>query len=131
MENRPKVAVEIVVIKGVDVLLLERKFGDEWVWCLPGGHLEFSEEIIDCAKRELKEETNLDAKELEIKTWLNNIFLDEGKHYLSFILETKCVNEPKIMEPEKFRDIKWFSPNNFPNKLFPMLERLVSSGYFK
>ena len=114
MENRPKVAVEVVVRKGEEILLLERKFQNDLVWCLPGGHLEYSEEIIDCAKRELKEETSLEATDLNISTWLNNVFVDENKHYVTFIVEAKYTGEPRVIETEKFVTIKWFNINEFP-----------------
>ena len=131
MENRPKVAVEIIVRRGEEILLLERKFQGDLVWCLPGGHLEYSEEILDCAKRELKEETSLRATDLKVSTWLNNVFVDENKHYITFIVEAECAGEPVVMETEKFVAIKWFNIKDLPKKLFPMFAKLVESGYFK
>ena len=130
--NRPKIGVDVIVRKGNEIILLERKnnFG-EWTWCLPGGHLEFGEEIIDCAKREVKEETALDVNNVKTSLWLNNIFKDSGKHYVTFYVEAEGVGGAKITEPEKFRAVQWFGVGSLPEKLFPSLENLVNSGYFK
>merc|ERR1711991_436941 len=59
-----KVAVDTVVFgydkKGLSVLLIERKSPDgKKKWALPGGFVEVNEDLLDAAKRELKEETNL------------------------------------------------------------------------
>jgi 8-oxo-dGTP diphosphatase len=132
MDNRPKIGVDVIVRKGDEILLLERKnnYG-EWAWCLPGGHLEFAEEIVDCAKREVKEETGLDIDNVGISTWLNNIFRDVGKHYVTFYVEGKSSGEPFLAEPEKFRAIQWFNINSLPPVLFIPLTKLVDTGYFK
>ncbi|CAF4312603.1 unnamed protein product [Adineta steineri] len=41
---------------------------------LPGGHLEYGESFDECAKRELKEETNLDCSLFKLVHVTNTIF---------------------------------------------------------
>jgi 8-oxo-dGTP diphosphatase len=132
MEERPKIGVDVIVRKDNKILLLERKnnYG-EWVWCLPGGHLEFAEEIVDCAKREVKEEANIDISNARIGTWLNNIFRDVGKHYITFYVEAESSYEPMLAEPEKFRSVEWFEVDSLPKNLFSPLINLVDTGYFR
>ena len=36
------------------------------MWGLPGGHAELGESMLDCARRELREETGYDASDLRI-----------------------------------------------------------------
>ena len=61
MDNRPKIGFGVIVIKDNKVLLGKRKNAHgEGFWCFPGGHLEFNEEIGDCAVREVKEETGIE-----------------------------------------------------------------------
>lgn len=37
------------------------------VWMAPGGHLEFNEGLFEAARREIKEETGLEIKNLKVK----------------------------------------------------------------
>ena len=65
MDERPKVGVGVIIIKDGKVLLGKRKNAHgEGSWSFPGGHLEFNEELFDCAKREVLEETGIKIKNL-------------------------------------------------------------------
>lgn len=58
-------SVVIVVTNKNKILLIKRSKTDEWMplhWSFPGGHIEKGETPFKAAKRELKEETNLDGK---------------------------------------------------------------------
>jgi mutator protein MutT len=58
-------SVVIVVTDKSKILLIKRSNTDEWMpnhWSFPGGHIEIGEPPYKAAKRELKEETNLDGK---------------------------------------------------------------------
>jgi len=60
MANRIVPAVSVAILnKNNCVLMLKRK--DSGNWTIPGGTLEFGEDLISCGKRELKEETGLNV----------------------------------------------------------------------
>jgi 8-oxo-dGTP diphosphatase len=64
---------------------------------LPGGHLEYGEEIFACAERETLEETGLQVRAVKMMTVTNDVF-DEGKHYITLFV--KCEMEDPDANPE-------------------------------
>ncbi|CCG81394.1 Putative uncharacterized protein [Taphrina deformans PYCC 5710] len=93
------------------VLLGKRtvKHGSE-TYSFPGGHLEFGESFVECARRELKEETNLefDGEVVAIAT-LNNIFHDAKKHYVTILSVIPATDVEQLVnaEPEKCAGWDW------------------------
>jgi len=85
--KRPKVGIGVAVIKGNKILFGKRKksHGDG-CWSFPGGHLEFNEEICDCATREVAEETGLQIKNIKHWVFTNDIFKQEDKHYVTLFV---------------------------------------------
>jgi ADP-ribose pyrophosphatase YjhB (NUDIX family) len=70
--DRPFVGVGIVVFRGAEVLLVKR--GERW--SIPGGAQELGETVREAALRELKEETNLDARLLGLIDVVDGITRD-------------------------------------------------------
>jgi len=83
------------------------------------GHLEQGESIRECAVRELKEEIGIIANEHDLK--IVHISQSNGeRQYLqfTFILD-EWQGVPKICEPDKCSDLRYFSPDNLPDKCTP------------
>ena len=123
-----RVGVGVVVVKNGKILLGKRRGAHgSGAWSFPGGHLEFNEEIEACAVREVAEETGLKIKNLKRIEYTNDIFNPEGKHYITlFVIAEIESGEPKIMEPDKCAEIKWFDINNLPKKIFDASERMIA-----
>ncbi len=132
-KQRPKVGVDVIIRKGDEIILHERKDpadNSKWVWHVPGGHLELFEEVADCAKRETLEEVGVTIKDEKIAKVLNNIYPD--RHYVTFYVESNFdKGEARVMEPEKCRSVKWFKVSDLPENLFGSLQKLVDTNYFK
>ncbi len=62
--NSIKPAAAAAIIKEDKILMLKRT--DNQKWTMPGGTLEFGESITECAVREVREETGLDVKLLDV-----------------------------------------------------------------
>lgn len=60
---KPAAAVSIINDKD-EILLLKR--ADSFKWTMPGGTLEFGESLVECAIREVREESGLNVKVTEV-----------------------------------------------------------------
>jgi 8-oxo-dGTP diphosphatase len=126
---RPKIGVNVFVIRDNKLLLGKRKNakGDGY-WGLPGGHLEMMESMIEGAKRELMEETGLTVDSLSFLHIANDPLPEEGTHYVHVDFIANGVSgEPKLMEPEKCYEWKWFDFSSLPseNEIFIGHRKLI------
>jgi len=128
----PKVGMGVFVLKDGKFLLGKRKNAHgAGNWQLPGGHLEFNEELEDCAKRETLEETGVKIKNIRFSTITNDMFKKEGKHYITiFMIADWKSGEPKTMEPDKSEEWKWVTKENAPRPLFMPLNELLKKDLF-
>ncbi|MEK6908812.1 MAG: NUDIX hydrolase [Nanoarchaeota archaeon] len=131
IDNGPKVGVAAIVVKDGKVLLGKRKsLHGNGTWSFPGGHLEFNEEVEECAKREILEEAGINIENLKFATFTNDLHISEGKHYITlFLIGDYVSGEVRIMEPEKCEEWKWFSWNQLPKPLFLPIENLLKKGF--
>jgi len=125
-KNKPRVGVGIVVVKDGKVLLGKRKsslgIGN---WAFAGGHLEFGESVEDCAKRELAEETGLQALSLILGPWTNDL-IENNKHYITLFVFVNAFHEkPQLLEPDKCAGWHWFDWDALPSPLFPPIRSLI------
>lgn len=117
-KNYPKIGVNVFAIRDGKILMGKRigKTG-YGTWCLPGGHFEIGESLIDAAKRELKEETGIISDNMEYLQLINDPL--ENVHYvhINFIAKD-FIGEPKVTEPDKFEEWRWFDLNSLPDQIF-------------
>jgi ADP-ribose pyrophosphatase YjhB (NUDIX family) len=62
--NTPFVTVDMIIELPQGVVVIERH-NPPYGWALPGGFVDVGESLEDAARREAKEETNLDLKNLK------------------------------------------------------------------
>ncbi|OGG59720.1 hypothetical protein A2765_03985 [Candidatus Kaiserbacteria bacterium RIFCSPHIGHO2_01_FULL_56_24] len=117
--QRPRVGVGVLIFKDGKILIGKRKSelgNGEWAW--PGGHLEHLESIVECAKREAREETGIEIDNVRFLR-LVNMKQYAPKHYIDIglIADWKS-GEPKIMEPDKVEVWEWRALDDLPEPLF-------------
>lgn len=120
-QNRPKVGVGIMIFKEGKILLSKRKGSHgEGEYSFPGGHLEYMESFIDCAKREIAEECGIKVKNIKFQ-YLANVTDYAPKHYVHIGLIAEWESgDPQILEPEKSEKWGWYSLDQLPQPLFKM-----------
>ncbi len=120
--DRPKVGIGIMVFKDGKVLLGKRKSSHgtgEYAW--PGGHMEYMESFEECAKREVREETGVEIKNVRFLR-LMNLKTYAPKHYVDIGLVADWQSgEPQVLEPEKCESWDWYDPDKLPQPLFSTL----------
>jgi len=128
MEKKPAVGVAVIINKENKVLLGKRKSAlGTGQWAFPGGHLEFNESIEDCARREVREETGLEIKNIRFGPFTNDIFPEAQKHYITLYVIADYAQgtlEPK--EPDKCDQWEWFPWEDLPEPKFLPLRNLLN-----
>ncbi len=129
-KQRPLVGVGVIVLREGRVLLGKR-IGSHGAgtWALPGGHLEFGESVANCAAREVREETGLELQGITPGPYGSDVFIAEGRHYVTVFVLARGVGEPVACEPEKCSGWAWFHWTALPSPLFKPLAALHASGY--
>jgi len=130
-DPRPRVGVGVIVLRDGRVLLGQRAGSHgAGTWALPGGHLEFGEDVADCARREVLEETGLTLVSTWAGPFVGNVFAAERQHYVTlFVLGHAGAGEPQRLEPGKCLGWRWCAWSELPEPLFAPLRTLVGTGY--
>lgn len=116
-----------VIVQNDDgnILLAKRKNSyKEGYFGLPGGRVEGAERLTDCAIRELREETSIDAKQLEyvgvVREWQEDFPQGGPNSFVHFVFVCKeWEGSPTTMEPEKASLWEWYSVDNLPDPVLP------------
>ncbi|MCB9029500.1 MAG: NUDIX domain-containing protein [Deltaproteobacteria bacterium] len=123
-----------VIVENDGQILLGERLSDPCAktWSLPGGKFEPYESIIDCAERELKEETGLVASQVKsvfaVSVYSSPI---EEFHTVSFGVACESFyGKAENLEPHKFLEWRWFSLKDLPEPLFPPTASILQA-YFK
>jgi len=108
----PRVCVGAFIFNDQDELFLMKSPGWQNLFTPPGGKVEFGEAIEEAVKRETKEETNLDLKNLKFLGFeeahhLEDEYVKAEKHLLLMDYRAEVEGEPKIVLSEEATEYKW------------------------
>ncbi len=110
-----------MIFKGNKILLGKRRAllgRDEYAF--PGGHLEYMETFEQCGRRETKEETGIEIKNIRFQI-LSNIRKYKPRHYVHIgLLAEHKSNDVKVLEPDKCESWSWYGLDKLPKPLFKM-----------
>ncbi len=124
----PKAGVAVIIAKQGRLLLIRRKRSHgAGSWAAPGGHLELGESPAECAIRETFEETGLIVVDPRCVALTNDVFLSEGKHYITIWMTVDLPSDFDVNpSKDEVAEWSWFSWDALPSPLFLPLENLVS-----
>lgn len=95
-------------------------------WSTPGGHLDHGETLEQCAAREAMEETGIEVSNVRFRALTNDVFQDDGKHYVTVWMEGEHLNEePTAGAAYEMSDVGWFPWDELPEPLFLPLSNLL------
>lgn len=128
-----KVAVFLILTKEVDgqtQILLQKRcntgYMDGKYEAACSGHLEKGESLSMALIREAKEEIDLDIKEEDLK--LVSIIHQYQRDYIYvFFTTNKYIGTPKLMEPNKCDNLKWFNINELPQNTIMCIENVLEN----
>ena len=95
-----------IIIKNGKVLLIQQTEGH---WGFPKGHMELGETEIETAKREVKEETNIDVEINKDKRYVLEYTTDKGifKEVVLFI--AKKINGDERYQASEIKTMEWLT----------------------
>lgn len=120
---RPMVTVDAAIFSTAapapKLLLIKRgREPNKGLWAFPGGFLELDEELVDGAKRELKEETSLTGIELKQMHTFGEIGRDPRGRLITVVF-MGVINEHKEPIPgDDAQEAKWFDIDKLPQMAF-------------
>ncbi|WMJ81898.1 NUDIX domain-containing protein [Clostridium sp. MB40-C1] len=109
----------VIINENKEILLLLREKSPELgCWSIPGGKVEMFETVEDAIKREVKEELDVEVEIIKLITVTNHIIWKEKAHWVAPTFLANVVSgQVKNVEPEKHKEVRWFSIDNLPHNI--------------
>ncbi len=132
MPERPKIGIGVMIFNASSELLLGQRIGAHGAgeWAFPGGHLEFGQTIFESARSEVYEETALVITRFALISLAEEMryIKTDGKHYINIgVLGYYEGGEPRVMEPHKCREWRWFAAGALPAPLMESTELMLEA----
>jgi 8-oxo-dGTP diphosphatase len=118
----------LILIKD-NKILLSRRFNtgyEDGNYSLVAGHLDGNETFIQGMIRETKEEAGIGIKPEDLKVVHMMHRKVPGEERIDcFLVAKKWKGEPKIMEPHKCDNLRWFELDNLPKNIVPFIKQAI------
>lgn len=80
------------------------------LWGIPGGKIKWGELSEDALRREIKEETNLDVKDIQfvlVQDCIRSKEFYRDEHFVLLNYTCQCVGEPDVKLNDEGREFRW------------------------
>ncbi|TSC77644.1 MAG: NUDIX hydrolase [Parcubacteria group bacterium Gr01-1014_24] len=116
MEKKIIIKIRAIILHQGKLLAVRHPHDTSFA-ALPGGHLEWGEDIKECLSREIIEELGV-KPEIGKLLYINNFTQEDGKQYIEFFFEVK--NSKDYLDTEKLirshaheiTEVVWVNPND-------------------
>jgi len=98
----------------------------EGTWTMPGGKLNFQENLKEGAIREVFEETGIKVRNLKVISLSNDIVSDAHFVTIGFLAE-EFEGKAQVMEPDEITEWKWFNLDDLPSSLYFPSEKIIKN----
>ncbi len=108
----PEPTVGIFIFNPNGELLLTKTHKWRGKYGVPGGHIELGESAIEAARREAKEETGLEIRDINFLCWQECVYDEQfwkPRHFI-FIDFTARVDEGKVILNDEAEEFIWIRP---------------------
>ena len=128
--NRPIIGVGVLIWRDRQILLGKRIVqGRQSCWQFPGGHLENGESVLECARREVLEETSLQINVPRHLGFTDTAFSIGSRQYITLLVSSEYGSgEVKTLEPDKCECWQWFDYQQLPEPLFQPITIFLSQS---
>lgn len=129
--NNRYITTNVIIWYRNKVLLIKRNLDPgKDLWAIPGGYLDWDETALKSAKRELKEETGLNAGSLELVAVISDLSAGDDRQNLNLIFLTRSFTGVVRPELEEVQTVEWFSLKTLPDQMafnhYQLLKQLES-----
>lgn len=129
--KNPQPAIAVLIERDKHFVLGKRisKSLGHGQWCLPCGYVEYHEDYLSAAVREVREETTMDVRIKSIISVVTN-YLKPNIHSLVTVLSAEVVNG-ELNAGDGMEEVRWFPhTGNFPEMAFEADTHIISR-YFE
>jgi 8-oxo-dGTP diphosphatase len=112
--HNPVPTVDIIICIDQAIVLIER-LNPPFGWALPGGFVDYGENLESAAIREALEETGLEVKNLKQFRAYSDPDRDPRQHTISYVFTAEAVGKPEAGDDAAA--VKLFSIDDLPTPL--------------
>lgn len=129
LDSKTVQVVACVIERGGEFLITKRLKTSHLghCWEFPGGKLEPGESLEACARRECKEELDIEVRPMRLLQEVSHAYPDKSVH-LYFVLCELSGGTPKAIECAEWR---WVYPRQFPLFEFPEADRQIVADFIR
>jgi 8-oxo-dGTP diphosphatase len=126
-DEKIKIGAGLLIIRDGKILMTKRKSAlGNGEYGTVGGHVEFGEHPTEAAIREAKEELGIEIGNLNFLDCAS--IIKYGKHYIDISFTAEIISgKPKVMEPDKFESVDWYSLDNLPGPIFEPIKAVIGA----